>query len=489
MTRSVLLINPFCHPTISYGEFSVFLTFMPPIGLAYLLGALEQAQCSPLFYDDLLNQGNNQLLTGFLKKHNPKILGLPLYTSSEVYRFHEIVAVARTIVPDICVVAGNIHSNVFADELLQKKQADIIVIGEGEQTLCELCIAIQNNETLKNIPGIKYRNEKGSVIETTPREKIENLDLLAFPAWHLMPLKKYRILLFARMATREIFILGSRGCPYQCSFCSLIIQGNQRRTRSPQNICDEIELAVTKYHIKAFHFIDALFPLTQKEGILVCKEIIRRNLHKQIIWVTETRIDAIDDELLTYMYRAGCRRILYGIESGTQKNLDNIQKRIEKQKIIQTIRSTKKHKISAVGLFMIGLPEETEQDIEETIRFSLKLDLDGAKFAVFVPYPGTKAFQNLKEKGKLNPENIHNWNAYTTNPTLKNKPLYLYENLSLEKLVQLQKQSYVSFYLRPKIILRNLHLLSKISVFELYIVFTFFLKLFWQSTCKVLGKK
>jgi radical SAM superfamily enzyme YgiQ (UPF0313 family) len=446
----ILLINPYCYPEVSAGKLNKFLTPMPPIGMAYLLAAIEKSRHTPLFHDDLLEKGNDEKLTKLLLDFRPTIIGIPVYSSPVVYRFKEIVKLIRKILPEAYIQSGNLHANYFAREMLREKEVDIVVKGEGEVTICEIADVLERGGSLAEVKGLIYRERTGEIIETANRPYNCDLDRLPFPAWHLMPYKKYNINELGKIAATGTFVLGSRGCPFGCEFCSLLIQGRKRRVRSKENICDEIEWLIKKFKYKSFHFIDPTWPINKKEGIAFAQEMIKRGLHKKIIWGTETRLDVVDEELLRQLYKAGCRKVMYGIESGSQLILDQVNKKNDLQKVRQVIAWSHKYKLSPAGFFIIGLPGETKADIEKTIELALSLKLHFAKFSGFVPYPGTPLYEKLLAEKALPVAKLKDWNSYTSYPSLANPPIYVDKNMELCELINLQKSAHLKFYLRPR---------------------------------------
>ena len=483
LNMNILLINPYCYPEISAGVFNKFLTLMPPAGLAYLLAAIEKSKHIPLFYDDLIEKGSNQKLKTFLLDANPDIVGIPIYTSPVVYRFQEIVRIIRELLPKTIIISGHLHSNYFARDMLQNKEVDIVIKGEGEKAICELADALEQKSSLADVPGLIFRNEKNEVVETEHRAYFCDLDRLPFPAWHLMPYKKYDIFVIGKIAVSGTFILGSRGCPYGCEFCSLLIQGRKRRARSKENICDEIEWLIKNFGYKSFQFIDAAYPINKKEGLDFCQEMIKRGLHKKIIWGTETRLDVVDEELLAMMFKAGCRKISYGIEAGSQKVLDAVNKKNDLTRVEQVIKWSHQYKLSPTGLFIMGLPGETKADMWLTIKLALRLKLHFAKFSIFVPYPGTPLYEKLLVAGKLDKNKLTDWHNYTSYPSIDNPPIYLDDKIKLTELLVLQKKAYLRFYLRPRQIFRVLCVL-RYSISSFFYAGGFLLKLLFANDKK-----
>ncbi|MBF0298408.1 MAG: radical SAM protein, partial [Oligoflexia bacterium] len=408
-----------------------------------------------------------------------------------IYRVEEIVKTIRNILPASIIIMGNLHANFYADEILKIKLADIVVMGEGEETLMDLMTVISQNKDLENVLGIKYRMKCGALRTNPMRPYISDLDNLPLPAWQYMNIKKYDFFAFGKVAKTGIMILHSRGCPYRCSFCSLIIQGEKRRARSINSVCDEMELMYDRYNFQSFHFIDPIFPINKQEGLNFCQQMIQRGLNKKITWVTETRTELVDKELLTAMKEANCSRIMYGIECGTQEVLTNIGKNNRINDAIKAVQLTRDSKITSVGLFMIGLPNETSKNINDTIEFSLKLKLDYAKFAVFVPYPGTAIYSKLvneSEDNGLDRKYLRAWNRYTSYPTENNPPLYLNPQIDSKKLIKLQKKAFLKFYFRPSMFLLHVFKLKTIN-FKVFIQVAIFLFIEIFSLIKMSANK
>ena len=183
---------------------------------------------------------------------------------------------------------------------------------------------------------------------------------------------------------------GSRGCPYRCDYCSLIHTGGKTfRRRDPIKIADEYEYLVDRYGVKQIGFIDPIFPLVKKDLKPFCDELVKRGLDKKCVWLSETRADRLDEETTQMMYDGGCRRVLMGIESGSDLLLGNVNKTLTTNKVREGVANAHKAGIQTVGLFMLGLPGETPEMSKQTIEFAVDLDLDFAKFAITVPFPGS----------------------------------------------------------------------------------------------------
>lgn len=457
----VILINPFMNLK-EFGAYGRFMQPVPPIGLAYIAAVLEKEGVGVEIIDNFVLRLDTGKLLAEIKRRQPDIVGISCLTPSAPGVF----ALARLIKEynkTIKVVLGNIHATIFADSILKREAVDVVVRGEGEWTMRELVKAIRDNRLLTSVQGISFKDGP-DVIHNEDRALISNLDELPYPAWRLLPIKHYGFLPFMDIRKPGLSMLSSRGCPYKCTFCSLVKLGSVYRRRAPLSVVDEFEYIVENFPIKQIGFVDPIFALSKKNTLEICNEIIRRKLNKKILWLCETRIDLMDKEILDIMREAGCRRILYGIEAGVNETLTAIGKKYNRQTIIDTIRRTRAAGIESSGLFIIGVPGETKEMIQETIRFARKLDIDFAKFALAVPYPGSQLYDDFVQSGKLNREDWENYITFHTNPEAV---VAISETVLPAELIALQRKAHKEFYLQPKIIAKHLTKIRTISLKDL----------------------
>lgn len=448
----------------SAGRYKKFLTAMPPISLAYVAAALHQHNIPLAAYDDFLNMGDNNQLHSAIKREKPDIIGISCLTAS-FERVVEIGTLIRSQFPGIKIVMGNNHADLFARDILARNLADFVVHGEAEVTFPELLKKIENKEDIRQCKGVSFHFE-GQYWQSELRAGIEDLDSLPFPAWDYFDLGRYELFSFARIKKPAGLILGSRGCTFKCNFCSLRVMGTTRRTRSPANIAAEFEHMHEKYGLKQLSFVDPIYPMNKREMLALRDELVGRGLHKKMVWTTETRVDLMNDEIATAMADSGCRRVMFGFETGNNETQKNIEKRATVERARRAVRSTKKAGMQVIGFFMIGVPGDTHQTIRQTARFAARLGIEFAKFTVFVPYPGTDIFKELRQKKQL--ENYTNWSGYTSYPTRENPVLWTTEGLSNDDLIQLQKYAFRKFYLRFFFILRHLFILRTFRFREMF---------------------
>lgn len=462
----VLLINPSMNLEKTFGKFGKLLEPMPCIGLAYIAAILEKNEIHVEVIDDFAENLGLEKIISKVKEMKPDIVGISCLTPSASSAM-KIAELIKEYDKRIVVVFGNLHATLFADSILKKGLVDIVVCGEGEYTILDVVNTLQNNERLEKVKGIKFR-ENGEIIKTEQRPLIENLDELPYPSWNLFPYKRYGALPFVNIRKPILGILSSRGCPYQCTFCSPRYLRSYRR-RDPKKIVDEIEFLIQHYGAKQIAFMDLIFPLTKEHGMKFCEEMISRNLNKEVVWTTETRVDGVDKELLQKMKEAGCGRLMFGIESGVQGLLNNVKKGFKIEDVRRAVKYAKEVSLATVGFFMLGLPGESKEMSMQTIQFAKELDLDFAKFAITVPFPGSQLFDDLVAKGKLNPDQLsmNDWEKFTTFNPNPDELIYTPEGMTGKELLALQKKANSEFYLRPKVMYNQLFKIRTVGILDM----------------------
>jgi anaerobic magnesium-protoporphyrin IX monomethyl ester cyclase len=305
---------------------------------------------------------------------------------------------------------------------------------------------------LSTIKGICYRDDQ-EIVKTKARPAILNLDLIPPPARHLLPMDNYH--LTASRVSGTSFcptIIVARGCPFSCTYCSRTF-GKTFRSHSIGRIIAEIESLISTYHVDQVNIEADTLTVNKKFIRSLCLALIENGINEKINWTCESRIDTVDEEILSLMKRAGCWQISYGVETGTQRLLDLINKSVSLQKIEEIFALTKNIGISIRGFFMLGLPTETLADSQATIAFAKKLDPFWAQFTITVPYPGTKMFDDLDSAGKIT---TYDWTKFNTWSGWKEEGIlpFVADGRTMQELVSLQKQALRQFYIRPRVILR-----------------------------------
>ena len=415
---------------------------LPPTDLMYLASISEQAGCEAIIRD--YSQGGN--FVSDLKTYSPDYIVINVAMPTLEHDL-DAVRIAKEICPDIITIAKGAAFLTMANEILANhKSLDIAILGEAEETLRE----ILEGNSREEIKGIYYREDL--VIRFTGvRPFIDNLDTLPFPARHLVNNNMYRRPDNGKV---QAVIKVSRGCPFHCFFClATPVSGSKVRRRSVDNIIEEIKECVEKYNIKNFLFWSDIFNLDKSWTMELCQKIIDSGL--KITWSANTRADTADLEMAKKMYDSGCRLVSIGVESGSQYILDKIGKRITLTQIRETVKIFKKAKIRIYNYFVIGLPWENEDTVEETIRFAIELDSDFISFYTATPLPGTR-FYNFAREHKLFDKETSFESAYFY-PSVNTLCL------SKDRVFELHKQAIRRFYLRPLYILRMLSRIRSLS--------------------------
>ena len=320
--------------------------------------------------------------------------------------------------------------------------ADYIVIGEPEITSLELIKALTNKKDIKKVRGIHFRY-KSKFITTSPRPPIYDLDSLPFPDRSLMKINEY----VNPVCKNHPFtvIITSRGCPYQCTFCFKGVYGTIWRKRSPENVVNELIEIKRKYNIKEIWFRDDLFLLDKPRIIKICDGIIKNNL--DLSWSCQARVDNLDYETLNKMKQAGCYTLSLGIESASQKILNNIKKGINLEKVINAVNLCKKLGIRTRGYFIIGFPGETKETINESLGFAKSLDLDYFMISLMTPYPNTEIFENAFKEGIIKERSWESSLKYAGQ---------IHTEFTFEELIKMKRKLYSKYYLRYSYIIKRL---------------------------------
>lgn len=447
----ILFLNP---PFAEYGGLEGHGGKAAPLNLAYLASflrkkrpdiALSILDCEGLALDYVKIEEE-------IEDISPDIVGITAPTPAYV-QVLEVAKIIKRICKDIKVVIGGPHPTAFPLETVQEENIDFSVYGEGEIAFFELVEAIERKGDFASVRGIAFKDTAGKVHLTGPQPLIQDLDIVPFPARDILPLDIYFSPPTKRVSNKKNGnMITSRGCPYECTYCMARIVWNKKvRYRSVKNVVDEIEECVDKYNIGEFNFHDELFTLKRERTIEICREVRRRKL--DIAWVCMVRVDYVWEDVLKEMKMAGCKKIMFGFESGSQEILDSMKKRVKVEKAYEAVKLVKRVGIKTAGNFMFGNIGETEETIQQSIRLAKKLDTDTIAFFIASPYPGTEFYNVAKEKGFL--RKGLDWKDFTLVSDSANPPLNL-PGLPHERIAYWQKRAYKEYYFRLNYILGKL---------------------------------
>lgn len=424
--KKILLIRPNFD---SYG-------ITPPLGIGYLASYLKSKNIEVKIIDGLRDKLSNKQILNIVLKEQPFAVGLTCLSSY----YNEVVELSLLIKKhNINCVIGGIHPTFLPYKTLVDTKADFVICGEGEIALSKL---IQNNFNNHGIKGVySLEDLKDDKQDFEKAEIIEDLDEIPFPDWEQIDPRKYPKA--PQGVTAKHFpigiILTSRGCPYGCVFCVAPNFYNRKiRFRSPENVVAEIKYLVEKFNIKEIHFADDNLTFDRDHIEKICNLIIANNL--KISWACPNgiRADKVDEDLIKLMKKSGCYYFAYGIESADSQILKNIKKSETIQTIENSINLAHKNGILCQGFFIFGLPGETNETIEKTIKFAINSNLHRAYFQILNIVPGCELW--LK---KLSNKISHDDESIIT-------------KLSEEKLSKAQSKAFFRFYLRPIVMFKFL---------------------------------
>lgn len=433
----------FVNPPQTASKYKFMGVIAPPLGIAYMAGVLQENHIDVEILDASAEDMDFKDVEKELLKRKPDLVALTALTPT-IGRALETAQVVKETLPDSIVVMGGYHPTFNFIETLEDENVDIVIRGEGEYIMLNLVQALENQSSLHDVKGIVFEDKNSKEIVVNPEAPlIQDLDELPFPALNLLPMKKYRLL---DMDTHMTTMITTRGCPMQCSFCSsAAMHGKKIRERSVENIVDEIEYLKTNYDIDTIAFMDDTFTLKKRKVMAICDEILKRNI--EIMWGCTSRVDTLDEKLLKKMKEAGCITIFIGVESADQQQLDNMCKNTTITKIENAFKIAHKLKIRTIASVALGMPGDTKEIMNKTVKFVHKLKPNYAIYSLATPYPGTRFYKEAFEKNLIK---IKDWSKYTLIT-----PILETIDCSLNDMRKIQAKAFMKFYLRPHYIIRQ----------------------------------
>jgi len=431
---------PSCLDLFKQGKLKAVIAPRPFLSLVQLGADILQTGNDAQILDMQFSKNPFKDIKSKIEEYQPNFVGMT-FTTPLFKEAKQISEFIKNKFPKITILAGGPHPSIFPIDTLRETKIDISVYGEGDITIQE----IVQNKPLENVLGIAYKKSDSKIIKNYSRQLINNLDNLPFPAWHLIPVSQYINPKVMAKKNPVGTIETSRGCIFGCTFCNKKIFGHVFRIKSVKRVVDEFEL-LKKSGFNEVHVFDDMFSTYLQRAKDICDEIIRRKLN--ITWQLDcgVRVNSIDQEFFDKCKKAGCYKVAFGFESGNQKILDRINKGIKVEDGYKVVEMAKKSGLETIGFFILGLPDETIETMEQTIKFACSLGLDYAKATILVPFPGTPIFDEWKEKGIIKSENWEYYNDH--NP----QEIYTHPNLDWETLHKYYNKFYKRFYFRPSYI-------------------------------------
>ncbi|MFC1888873.1 B12-binding domain-containing radical SAM protein [Thermodesulfobacteriota bacterium] len=418
----------------------------PPIGLMYVASAARSddrhevsildAHALDLDYDELRK---------VLGEKRPDIVGITM-NSFTLLDALETVKSVRRVLPETVVVAGGLQPFLFPEETARLGAFDYSLQGEAEETFPMLLDALSDGKSVESIPGILFLRD-GSVVSQPVLPGFDELDSLPFPAHDLIPLPRYSSLV-ADLHPVSIMVT-SRGCPFRCSFCSRSVTGKVYRFRSARNVVEEMEMCQA-LGIRYLLIYDEVMTVQRERVLDICHQIRSRGIRMK--WMARARAETIEMDMLKAMKGAGCDLVTLGIESGSPRVLARLNRPVDLTAAKDFFKQAREAGLRSIAYFMIGNPDETMDDVRESLDVAVKARPDMIHASAFMPYPATDLYEEGLETGRFE---VDYWRVFAAKPSTKFRPR-LWTKPGGEK--EIEKRLfwfYRRFYLRPSYILRR----------------------------------
>ena len=432
---------------------------LPPLGVGYIAAVLLQYGHEVNITDSqVLNYTIDQTLNE-VAAFKPDVAGISFMTPQEDNAY-ELIRELKNNFKNLPIIVGGSHTTCFPRETMERcRDIDILVTGEGEYIMLDIVRCLQKEIPLSEIKGIYYRDNNGEIIETPKDERVIDLETLPFPARHLYPLNSYMPEPFENKNLPSTNIIVSRGCSYaKCIFCyrSGILK-RKYRIQSVQKTLEEIKYLIKEFGIKELIFYDDDLGANKEWLVKFCNLLTKEKI--SISWSFRARPNTINYEILRQAKEAGCFSISFGFESGNQDLLDNIRKGITLEQSRQAAFLANAIGLEVVGTFMLGLPGETPQKAEQTIKFAIELDCTYAAFIPTHPFLGTSLYEQCLKEGKVvMPAYGKNKCQTRYIPSVTYIPTGYRNKEEVEAKI---KEAYRRFYLRPKYFLKHVRKIRK----------------------------
>ncbi len=453
----ILLLEPYFPPDAAWGSAKVEQGYLPPLGTISIYRWLKEKGYSVDFRDTQFGDLTKESLGQFLRDKAYDMVALPLFTPTANYVF-ETARFVRSLLPNCVIVYGGVHAtSLSAESLGESAECDFVIRREGELTIVELIETLKKHSTdFSGIRGLTWRKDKLSAIKNPDRALLPELDELPVGMFGDLDLSRYIPHPTQYIKLPNYPFVMQRGCPYSCSFCEAhVALGKKLRLLSPRRVIEELKILKYEKGARGLYFQDSTFTINRKYITEVFELMIKEGLN-DLLWSCTTRTDRVDPELLALMYQAGCRNILYGIESGNEQSLKVIEKGITVERQAQGVAWTHKAKITMTNSFIICLPGETEEMVNNTIQFAKKLAAQMSLFYLPVPYPASALYKACKADG-----GIRQWDKWSDFLAIDfDNPIYVNPLIGKERMKYWYKRAFVDYYSSPQVWMNNLKALT-----------------------------
>ncbi|HNV85641.1 MAG TPA: radical SAM protein [Candidatus Omnitrophota bacterium] len=443
----ILLINPHLSERIAttMNEVHEAMEKKPPLGILSVGTYLKnQPHIEVKLLDNQLECLGEEELIRLVTDYRPDIVGITVVTF-KLYSAFRVTQIIKKALPSAHICWGGPHLSIFPKESLRLPGIDSVVLGDGEIPFSELCRNFGGNESLGRISGLYTSENLADDLDSFKEFQLQDLNSLPIPDLTLLPYKKYRSFLTNNpMATA----ISARGCPFHCIFCKLDF--SRIRLLSMEKVLRQIEIYLD-LGIKEVEFYDETFNLNVKRVIEFATEVLQRKL--KFKWSFRGRVNAVNLEMLKLIKKAGCQRIQYGVEAGTDRVLKILKKETDVGMIRKCFALTNQCGIDTVAYFILGNPGETLEEMGETIKLAQEIKPTYLEYAIFNILPGTEAYQMALEQGILQRDF---WREYAMQPAPAMPLLAWTKDYSYETLEQMRRKAVRNFYRRPGYLLKRL---------------------------------
>lgn len=414
-----------------------------PLGILYVGAQLIKDGHEVVFMDGALH--THQEIIDCFQRESPDFVGI--YSNMPIWNIaRKTIADIKRISPSVFVSLGGPTAIGWRERCLREcPELDCVHTGEGESSAPGVLSYLEGKSPLSSVPGIIYRGPEGHITANPDAPAIKDLDSIAFPARQLLgDVRSYRPILSSYRKLPLFTIFSSRGCTHRCLFCFQAEKKRGVRFRSAVNVVDEMEDAVVRFGAREFKFLDDLFTINHPRVYAICDELKRRRLN--VPWFVSGRVDTVNKRLLSAMREAGCYGILFGVESGVQKNLDMLRKGQTLDQIRSAVRDAKSAGMRVNTPFIFGIPYETYEEGLETIKFAIELNGDIANFHTLAPYPGTELYDHVDQYGTMS-ENAEDYTFEAAG--------FVPHTMTREQILDLKRLAFRKFYGRPRYMLEQ----------------------------------
>jgi len=425
-----------------------------PVNIGYLAAVCLEAEHQVEMWDFCVESFTTEYISQKINKFDPEIIGISCVTPA-IYFGHQLATIAKQGKRDIFIIVGGVHVSALPLETLREfPNFDIGVIKEGEETILEILSELEMKNYPLGIKGTVYR-ENGGIKLAPARPEMPDVNSLPFPNRDLVPQSLYKNKHSVRGISRKIWnvleVDSSRGCPYSCTFCGVeVTHGRGVRFRTPENVLKEIEICREKYDTNFIVFNDSTFTLKKERVAELVSALPGMGIEGYHV---NAHINSIDNEILNLLAKTGCKKLAFGIESGSDKTLKNIRKSFTREKAITVFESARKSGIPTVeGYFILGADiYETVDDFKQTESLIKIIRPDILGLGIITPYPGTEQYDEMKKLGFLNNVKYDQLQIFSDTP-----PNWRVVNFNADELVQKRNSILKSYIWSPRYVLNRI---------------------------------